>query len=285
METREVKLKICRLDSKLLEEYLEMKDSEISALKLRYFLLCLELESLKKAEKNLIFQADEINLLPLNDSPKEIPRLGIGPKSKTELKPMPKSVLDAKLASNSVDLSDFSSDEDDILPEIKLEMEDIEVKSPKKRRGRPKKLKDEVFEHLSCAFCSFIGISEQVLNAHVLENHSDVKREIEDFYQDFYQEENLEEIPKKKKKFSCDKCSYKTDNENLLANHTENRHNFLDLVKCSYCNLDVDRKKMEQHMYSKHKDVKLHICDQCPFKTNSLTNLTRHIDNMHLGTK
>ena len=42
---------------------------------------------------------------------------------------------------------------------------------------------------------------------------------------------------------------------------------------------------MEHHMYSKHKDVKMHICDQCPFKTNSLTNLTRHIDNMHLAIK
>ena len=59
----------------------------------------------------------------------------------------------------------------------------------------------------------------------------------------------------------------------------------LELTKCSYCDAEVDRKRMEQHMYTKHKDVKLHICDQCPFKTNSLINLTRHIDNMHLAIK
>ena len=59
----------------------------------------------------------------------------------------------------------------------------------------------------------------------------------------------------------------------------------LELIKCSYCDQDIDRKRMEHHMYTKHKDVKMHICDQCPFKTNSLINLTRHIDNMHLAIK
>ena len=67
-------------------------------------------------------------------------------------------------------------------------------------------------------------------------------------------------------------------------NHTDMINNRIPWGQ-SYCHEEIDRKRMEHHMYSKHKDVKLHICDQCPFKTNSLTNLTRHIDNMHLAIK
>ena len=49
---KELKLTICRLNSKRLEDYLEQKDNCNSALTLRYFLLWLELDELKKQNSN-----------------------------------------------------------------------------------------------------------------------------------------------------------------------------------------------------------------------------------------
>ncbi len=59
----------------------------------------------------------------------------------------------------------------------------------------------------------------------------------------------------------------------------------VEMIKCRYCGLELDRRRMESHVFTKHKEVKTHICDQCPFKTNCLANLTKHINNMHLGIK
>ena len=67
--SKELKLTICRLNSKRLEDYLEQKDNCNSALTLRYFLLWLELDELKKQKSNChVFAGDEINLLPTNDA-------------------------------------------------------------------------------------------------------------------------------------------------------------------------------------------------------------------------
>ena len=253
------------------------------------------------------------------------------------------------------DFNDLSDDKDNILkeqenersdnlPEIKVEVlvnGDIDVKSndlvieksdektvTRKKRGRPRKKRenlykppqenDSILAHLSCKNCSFIGISDEVLQKHMQELHSltdenvfkeevdentNIKTEDENTIWDntfdldtSYISDNPEDtsydperpLVKKKKKLCCSKCSYKTDNENLFNTHLDHRHSeksVQNLVKCSYCNEDIERRKMEQHLYAKHKDVKMHICDQCPFKTNSLTNLTRHIDNMHLAIK
>ncbi len=86
----------------------------------------------------------------------------------------------------------------------------------------------------------------------------------------------------------CDMCSYRADNLDSLDDHKERKHcrkEDLELVKCEHCEDEVERRRLETHTFAKHKDVKTHICDQCPFKTNCLQNLTKHINNMHLGIK
>ena len=69
---KDVKLSVCRLNSKLLEDYWKQKDNELgcnSALALRYFLLSLELDELKKQKSKChVFSSDEVNLLPSMDS-------------------------------------------------------------------------------------------------------------------------------------------------------------------------------------------------------------------------
>ena len=69
---KDVKLSVCRLNSKLLEDYWRQKDNEFgcnSALALRYFLLSLELDELKKQKSKChVFRSDEVNLLPSMDS-------------------------------------------------------------------------------------------------------------------------------------------------------------------------------------------------------------------------
>ena len=70
--SKDVKLSVCRLNSKLLEDYWRQKDNEFgchSALTLRYFLLSLELDELKKQKSKChVFSSDEVNLLPSMDS-------------------------------------------------------------------------------------------------------------------------------------------------------------------------------------------------------------------------
>ena len=188
------------------------------------------------------------------------------------------------------DVQDHSISTDIKLEIVKTEenQRTSEPDQPRRKRGRPKRKQisnDDSLEHLSCNQCSFIGISIQVLFQHKQEAHLDededleVKREqfIDDpsEWNDFnYDYEDLFSSPSQQKKKKKD-ISKDTPKLNLP----------LELIKCTYCDQDVDRKRMEHHMYSKHKDVKMHICDQCPFKTNSLINLTRHIDNMHLAIK
>ena len=69
---KDLKLSVCRLNSKLLEDYWKQKDNEFgfnSALTLRYFLLSLELDELKKQKSKChVFHSDEVNLLPSMDS-------------------------------------------------------------------------------------------------------------------------------------------------------------------------------------------------------------------------
>ena len=68
LPNKELKLPMYRLNSKLLEDYLNQIGCN-NALSLRYFLLCLELDELKKQKsKSRVFQGDEINLLPSIDS-------------------------------------------------------------------------------------------------------------------------------------------------------------------------------------------------------------------------
>ena len=68
LPNKELKLPMYRLNSKLLEDYLNQIGCN-SALSLRYFLLCLELDELKKQKSNYhVFQEDEVNLLPSIDS-------------------------------------------------------------------------------------------------------------------------------------------------------------------------------------------------------------------------
>ena len=200
--------------------------------------------------------------------------------------------------------------------------EDIEsiiksdVNPTRRRRGRPRKTKsyEDNFEKLCCDECSYIGESMEAVLRHKNDIH--VENSLSEILQSVKDEVNeeedadwtadlaydptfldipdeslfLEPIPKKRKKFSCDKCSYKTDSEVMLDSHKDAKHSakhqsLQDIMHCSYCDQEIERKKMEQHIYTKHKEIKMHICDQCPFKTNSLVNLTRHIDNMHLAIK
>ena len=199
--------------------------------------------------------------------------------------------------------------------------EDIEsiiksdVNPTRRRRGRPRKTKsyEDNFEKLCCDECSYIGESMEAVLRHKNDIHvenslseilqsvkDEVNEEDEDWTSDLAYDPTfldipdeslfLEPIPKKRKKFSCDKCSYKTDSEVMLDSHKDAKHSakqqsLQDIMHCSYCDQEIERKKMEQHIYTKHKEIKMHICDQCPFKTNSLVNLTRHIDNMHLAIK
>ena len=69
---KDVKLSLSRLNPKLLKDYLLQKDDECgcnSALTLRYFLLSLELDELKKQKNKChVLHSDEINLLPSLDS-------------------------------------------------------------------------------------------------------------------------------------------------------------------------------------------------------------------------
>ena len=69
---KDLKLSVCRLNSKLLEDYWKQKENEFgfnSALTLRYFLLSLELDELKKQKSKChVFHSDEVNLLPSMDS-------------------------------------------------------------------------------------------------------------------------------------------------------------------------------------------------------------------------
>lgn len=183
---------------------------------------------------------------------------------------------------------------------------------PKRRRGRPRKKwpSGDNYAYFSCSQCAFIAVSTEVLATHTKEFHSNVddieakiKSEIKNdewdgLGYDTSFLDSLEESsssrpyspsPKKKKKLGCDLCSYKADSQTLLDNHKDIKHGakpqVVEYIKCSYCEEEIDRKKMEHHMFSRHKDIKLHICDMCPFKTNSLPNLTRHINNMHLAIK
>ena len=43
----------------------------------------------------------------------------------------------------------------------------------RKKRGRPRKKRpsDEALEHLTCIYCSFIGISHEILDIHYHEMH------------------------------------------------------------------------------------------------------------------
>lgn len=285
---REVQLKIRRLDAKLLSNYLEKRNDELSSLSLRYILLCLELEELKHYNQDRCVFSNDINLLPIRDERSQL-KLGVGPKSRTAYKPMPKSVMfrQPKVDVRQQDIEDNDDTKENVEnPQVKLEVfETDQTTLSKKKRGRPsskkKKNLDEALEHLTCSYCSFIGISTQVLDDHVLEMHNlsdDVKTELEEDFSHFdyenydfdYVENESEFVPREQRK----KRKYNVQKEEKQ-----------ELVKCSYCEEDVDTKRMEQHLYAKHKDVKLHICDQCPFKTNSLINLTRHIDNMHLAIK
>ena len=188
----------------------------------------------------------------------------------------------------------------------------------RRRRGRPRKKKpsnyDESLGNLCCEVCSFIGISMEAVKNHQKEVHGDLNStsraeilpsvvksegEDEDWHDLAY--DTFLDIPdetlflahpspaKRRKKFACNQCSYKTDSDLLLDSHKNIKHGAkpaaMDLLNCSYCDQEVERKRLDQHMYTRHKDIKMHICDQCPFKTNSLINLTRHIDNMHLAIK
>ena len=222
--------------------------------------------------------------------------------------------------------SPTSSNVDDNLGEDNVVSEKLKDGPRRRRRGRPRKKKpsnfDESLGNLCCEECSFIGISMEAVKNHQKEVHggdvinttsmaeiilpSVVKSEVDDEDEDWHDlaydtfldipDESLflaphpsSPAPKRRKKFTCNKCSYKTDSDLLLDSHKNIKHGAkpaaMDLLNCSYCDQEIERKRLDQHMYTRHKDIKMHICDQCPFKTNSIINLTRHIDNMHLAIK
>lgn len=199
-----------------------------------------------------------------------------------------------------------------LVPEIKRMLKTDQQQKP---RGRPprknkKKKKKNVNKKNNpngCDECSFIGTSPEIVELHKQQSHewkhksssSPRKSKSEDDYDDDFIVDNdddddddeyggdeYKKSSKKNKKFGCDKCSYRTDSETALDSHKEWKHGNkpgIDMVKCSYCDKVMEPRRMEYHMFSKHKEIKMHICDQCPFKTNNLKNLTRHIDNMHLA--
>ena len=310
----ELNLTLKRLDPQLLEEYFHIIDNDAnSSLQLRFQLLKLELNELEDQQRrqNPIFAGNEVNILPQRDCNKPRKRSKTVKRKQFKASDISKLTIpnvrifledDLTFGVASPKLDDFEDlenpkvkdhDDDDsqtkheqdvqdqsISTDIKLEVvkteENQSTSEPRRKRGRPKRKQvsdDESLEHLS-----------QVLLQHKQEAHLDgenfeVKREqfIDDpsEWNDFnYDYEDLFSSPSQQKKKKKD-TSKDTPKLNLP----------LELIKCSYCDQDVDRRRMEHHMYSKHKDVKMHICDQCPFKTNSLINLTRHIDNMHLAIK
>ena len=171
--------------------------------------------------------------------------------------------------------------------------EDIEsiIKSdiypPRRRRGRPRKTKsyEDNLEKLYVEN-SFSEILQSVKDEVNEEEHEDwTDLAYDPTFLDIPDESLfLEPTSKKRKKTAC-----KADSEVMLNSHKDTKHSakqsLQEIMHCSYCDQEIERKKMEQHIYTKHKEIKMHICDQCPFKTNSLINLTRHIDNMHLAIK
>jgi hypothetical protein len=208
--------------------------------------------------------------------------------------------------------STLMADDDDDDPSSPID-DDFSTATPtpplqngRRKRERPKRTRPpsrDGLDPISCDECSFVGLSQEIVNNHKQSTHSGeeaprIKSEVDssgDWYNSLdYDTSFLENsydysLSTKKKRFACNKCTYKTDNELALDNHKDNKHGIkpaiVDMAKCSYCDQELERKRMEHHMYTKHKDIKMHICDQCPFKTNSLANLTRHIDNMHLAIK
>ncbi len=314
IRNQDVRLVLTRLDPHILAQYLhEIDTTEAqSPLSLRLHLLRLELkqvESHNAISQSSVFANTEVNLLPCKDVTNSYPRIRFGPKSKryrakpkSKQKPRRRRKLHHKPASAEIsaffEASEESSEE---FSKIKLEVFDCETETEpltKRKRGRPRKKPNSANDVEGRN--SWPPSSETVKVEQEAEIEASVKAELDildemewmsNSYSDEDHQEELVSRPnrgrkRKREAFYCEQCAYKTDSQDRLDNHREKKHPTSgEIIKCSYCDEEIVARKMEQHLYAKHKDVKLHICDQCPFKTNSLTNLTKHIDNMHLAIK
>lgn len=84
--------------------------------------------------------------------------------------------------------------------------------------------------------------------------------------------------------FTCDRCSFRTDNEEPLNAHKVNCH---AMKMCEICKKVLTKDWLKEHLKAQHyqPDVKPHCCTLCPFATRQKRDLRMHVNAIHLNIK
>lgn len=114
------------------------------------------------------------------------------------------------------------------------------------------------------------------------------KKETDEDRFDAFDQSNSDNSPSKSArgpKLFCTECDAMFYSQIAKKKHmrTHTHPEEFEKVKCNYCDVEVRKKHLDSHMYSKHKDVKMHMCEHCSYRTSNPAWLTIHINNMHLG--
>jgi len=150
------------------------------------------------------------------------------------------------------------------LASLEEEEEEESVKpQPRKVSKRPKKFTQKVQEGgvtvkpFKCDYCKYTAVSSTKLELHKKAKHL------------------------RQSKYDCTECSFQANRLSEMKVHQKTVHKYTEGRKthvCIHCNDFVcsNKKTLDHHIISVHKNVRKYHCDECNYTSNYLNNFQRH---------
>ena len=85
----------------------------------------------------------------------------------------------------------------------------------------------------------------------------------------------------KSRKFPCNLCEYKAQNEHALKRHKDLKHDEGIKQKCHDCSYESANQNSLKNHKEKHKGI-IHQCEQCSYKSDSSVLLRHHVKYVHV---